>query len=176
MLEIFNSVTEVGNKSVGDKEVKKVTTISYNGTAVKRNSRMPDFNFDKYLTKYIEDDKNIVEINGINIKNIKDEWILQNIYVVENNQKLDHKVLLENIFENKCLIDFIKETKLDLNNFSEDEFQMNQLVNVLSCLRVKNKIIVFKNNFKFINKKYSGHIYKHVLPYIKNNNYVIFIS
>jgi hypothetical protein len=73
MLEIFNSVTKIGNKPEGTEEIKKVQSISINSVPIRRNNSITYFNFDKWLTKYNEHEKNNVEINGINIKNIKNE-------------------------------------------------------------------------------------------------------
>jgi hypothetical protein len=96
--------------------------------------------------------------------------------VIENNQKLNSKVLLGNIFSNHILVEFIKQTKFELTNLCDDDFQTSQLINVLSCLLLNNKIIIFKNDFKFINKKYQPYIYRMILPYIKKNNFIIFIK
>jgi ABC-type bacteriocin/lantibiotic exporter with double-glycine peptidase domain len=175
LLEIFNNIIGIGNKNVGEYDFSKTKSITYkkqkifNGWHIKEN----DGNFKDVLTKYKNSD--LITINNINISDVKTEWINNNVYTFDSYQEINPSLLLKGISENKCLIDFIKENGVDIMKMNE-KIEHYQLLNVLYCTTLKNKIIVFNKNLSYIDKKYMDSIKKKIIPYIKKNNYLIFID
>ncbi len=95
------------------------------------------------------------------------------MYILNLNQKINSNVLLTNFNSNKELINFIKNTKFDICNINDDEIGKTQTINILSCLQLKNKIIYFNDNMRYIDKKIKTYINKNIIPIIKNNNFLI---
>jgi ABC-type bacteriocin/lantibiotic exporter with double-glycine peptidase domain len=173
MNEIFHNIISIGNKKDGEHEFTEIESISINNQEIKNGAEINVDNFEKYLVKFYSDEKIKIKINNIEVKDIKNDWINNNIYILNKDQKINKNILLNNFNTNKELINFIKKTKFDICNINDEEIEKTQIINILACLRLKNKIIYFNDNMRYINKDIKKYITKNIVPIIKNNNFLI---
>lgn len=117
-------------------------------------------------------------VNEVNLQNINQvDYDRKIIYLpsfgilqFDIEKLINHSPDVKNI-----VVDFLKESKLNLNqaNFSQGEIQM---LNYLSLLGVKNKVILLDEAFSNLNQKWIDYIFNKIHPYITKNNFVICVS
>lgn len=117
-------------------------------------------------------------VNGIDLKNINQVGYDESIIYLPSTATLDfniEKIINHSQEVKSIIIDFLKESKLNLNqkSFSQGEIQM---MNYLSLLTSKDKVILLDESFSNLNQRWIDYIFKKIHPYIVKNNFVICAS
>jgi hypothetical protein len=102
---------------------------------------------------------------------VRDTVIVFDPYINLCNQNdLFNKVYAEPIF-----LDFIKKFQFPLldDSYQKLNIEYLQIINVMSCLLLQNKIIIFNNCFKYIHYRVLEYIKVNVIPYIQSRNFII---
>lgn len=119
-------------------------------------------------------------INDLELSKINLQKMFNNIiYIPSNSQNI--KINFENLLNNKDkeIRDFTYNliSKLKIN-FSDDKHSKGeqQIINAISLLDYKNKIILFDESFSNINEQYYEIVYKDIKNFLEKNNFVLWIS
>lgn len=134
----------------------------------------------KILLLFIKPDGNNFSymINGINLKNINQIDYDDKLIYLPSNAILDfniEKIINHSIEVRNIMVDFLKESKIDLNqkSFSQGEIQM---LNYISLLTAENKVILLDESFSNLNQKWISYVFEKIHPHIVKHNFVICTS
>jgi hypothetical protein len=82
--------------------------------------------------------------------------------------------ILNLLHDYPIIAEFVKKFnfKIRPNSFHID-INYTQIINLLFCLTISNKILILNNCLKYIDKQYTSYITDTIMPVIEKNNFLI---
>lgn len=183
--DLYNNIIETENiksqKNFYPSEFINKITINNNGqehllTNGQKITQIEPKKFIDKITRFHDIKDWQLFINNTNIMDYDYKWVRDTVIVFDpyinlcNQNDLFNKVYAEPIF-----LDFIKKFQFPLldDSYQKLNIEYLQIINVMSCLLLQNKIIIFNNCFKYIHYRVLEYIKVNVIPYIQSRNFII---
>jgi hypothetical protein len=99
-----------------------------------------------------------------------DEYSTDSIFIFDVVQEND---LNDELVNNKNFIELLKSFPIDLR---KNNMLNQQIINVANLLSIKNKIICFNENFKYIDENLREFFEDNIQPKIMKENFVLFYN
>ena len=180
MYNIFSEFCEVDNivnksKIVIDnifsiKQINKGNTTEFtNGKSCKRDSILP---FTNQLLNRCQIDKSVIKINDIDSNKISQKWLIENVcYLSDEINFLIKELDYNHIRSNQLIIESIRQFNISFEKPKNKNEVM--VLNLISLLNVKNKIIILDKCLVNFNKREKKFIKEKIIFELTKNNFLI---
>lgn len=185
--KIINDIWNTENQPTFDgiNPIKQIECISngklnlYNDTHIKGKNGIGKSTLLKTIANLIKPEAQVIKFNDINQALINTNWIKNNIVYINDDYQFSENDIID-LYHNQEYIEIINKiiNQMQLNSINPQNMSLGQIqiINFLSLLNMKHKIILLDESLNHVDQNNKKILLQEIKPLIIKNNFLLYVD